>query len=64
MRSARDRNFQITVLRVYEKRFAITGLRLINGGGRAEVEAAHIRPVEYNGPDIIKNGIALSGTAH
>jgi putative restriction endonuclease len=31
---------------------------------RAEVEAAHIRPVEHNGPDIVSNGIALSGTAH
>ena len=64
MRSVRDRNFQKTVLRVYEERCAITGLRLINGGGRAEVQAAHIRPVEYNGPDIITNGMALSGTAH
>ena len=32
--------------------------------GRAEVAAAHIRPVEANGPDIICDGIALSGTAH
>jgi len=64
MRSVRDRNFLKTVLRVYEERCAITGLRLINGGGRAEVQAAHIRPVEYNGPDIITNGMALSGTAH
>jgi putative restriction endonuclease len=39
-------------------------LKLINGGGRAEVDAAHIRPVEANGPDIVNNGIALSGTAH
>ena len=45
-------------------RFTITGLRLINGGGRAEVEAAHIRAVEHDGPDIVSNGIALSGTAH
>src|SRR3546814_5241197 len=30
----------------------------------AEVDAAHIRPVEANGPDILTNGIALSGTAH
>jgi putative restriction endonuclease len=37
---------------------------LINGGGRAEVEAAHIRPVERDGPDIVSNGLALSGTAH
>jgi len=33
-------------------------------GGRAEAEAAHIRSVEANGPDIITNGIALSGTVH
>jgi len=42
---------------------AITGLKLINGGGRAEVDAAHTRPVEANGPDVLSNGIALSGTA-
>lgn len=63
-RAVRDRNFRKNVLRAYSERCAITGLRLINGGGRAEVEAAHIRPVEHNGPDIISNGIALSGTAH
>ena len=63
-RAVRDRNFRKTVLRAYGERCAITGLRLINGGGRAEVEAAHIRPVEQNGPDIVSNGIALSGTAH
>jgi putative restriction endonuclease len=63
-RVLRERNFRKSVLRVYAQRCAITGLRLINGGGRAEVEAAHIRPVEKDGPDIISNGIALSGTAH
>jgi putative restriction endonuclease len=52
------------VLRAYDERCAVTGLKLINGGGRAEVAAAHIRPVEHNGPDIVNNGIALSGTAH
>lgn len=39
-------------------------MKLINGGGRAEAEAAHIRSVEANGPDIVSNGLALSGTAH
>jgi len=63
-RAIRDRNFRKTVLRAYGERCAITGLRLINGGGRAEVEAAHVRPVEHDGPDIVSNGIALSGTAH
>lgn len=63
-RAIRDRNFRKNVLRAYGERCAITGLRLINGGGRAEVEAAHIRPVEHDGPDIVSNGLALSGTAH
>lgn len=63
-RIARDRIFRRIVLRAYDERCAITGLKLINGGGRAEVSAAHIRPVEKNGPDIVSNGIALSGTAH
>ncbi|MCL1630209.1 HNH endonuclease [Roseibaca sp. V10] len=63
-RGIRDRNFRKTVLRAYGERCAITGLRIINGGGRAEVQAAHIQPVEQNGPDIVSNGLALSGTAH
>lgn len=63
-RIVRDRLFRRLVLQAYDKRCAITGLKLINGGGRAEVDAAHIRPVEANGPDILTNGLALSGTAH
>ncbi|UCI20027.1 HNH endonuclease [Mesorhizobium sp. B2-1-8] len=63
-RIVRDRIFRRIVLRAYDERCAITGLKLINGRGRAEVAAAHIRPVEASGPDIVSNGIALSGTAH
>jgi putative restriction endonuclease len=63
-RIIRDRVFRRVVLDAYDCRCAITGLKFINGFGRAEVEAAHIKPVERNGPDIITNGIALSGTAH
>jgi len=63
-RIVRDRNFRRVVLRAYDERCAISGLKLINGGGRAEVDAAHIRPVLENGPDAVANGIALSGTAH
>lgn len=63
-RIVRDRAFRRVVLRAYDERCAVTGLKLINGGGRAEVEAAHIRPVEAKGPDIVNNGLALSGTAH
>lgn len=60
----RDSVFRRIVLRAYDARCAITSLKLINGLGRAEVEAAHIKPVEANGPDIVSNGLALSGTAH
>lgn len=63
-RAERDRMFRRMVLKAYDQRCAVTGLRLINGGGRAEVDAAHIRPVEHDGPDSLNNGIALSGTAH
>ncbi|MEM7518711.1 MAG: HNH endonuclease [Planctomycetota bacterium] len=35
-----------------------------NGGGRPEVEAAHIVPVSKQGPDVVTNGLALSGTVH
>lgn len=63
-RIVRDRIFRRVVLRAYDQRCVITGLRLINGRGRAEVAAAHIRPVERGGPDIVNNGLALSGTAH
>lgn len=63
-RIVRDRLFRTVVLKAYDERCAISGLKLINGGGRAEVDAAHIKPVEANGPDIVSNGIALSGTAH
>lgn len=63
-RIVRNRVFRKIVLDAYDCRCAITGLKLINGGGRAEVQAAHIKPVDASGPDIITNGLALSGTAH
>jgi len=63
-RLVRDRVFRRVVLGAYDCRCAVTGLKFINGGGRAEVEAAHIKPVEHDGPDDIRNGLALSGTAH
>lgn len=60
----RDARFRQNVLNAYDRRCAFTGLRIINGGGRPEVEAAHIIPVEANGSDATRNGIALSGTVH
>ncbi|THV11096.1 HNH endonuclease [Rhizobium rhizophilum] len=63
-RPFRDAKFRQHVRRVYDRTCAFTGLRLINGGGRPEVEAAHIVPVERGGNDSVQNGIALSGTVH
>jgi len=63
-RKIRDANFRLEVCRAYDNRCAVTGLRIINGGGRAEVQAAHIKPVAMGGPDIVRNGIALSATVH
>jgi putative restriction endonuclease len=63
-RPFRDRAFARQIQDVYDKRCAITGLRLINGGGRAEAQAAHIQPVHRNGLDSIRNGLALSSTVH
>ena len=63
-RTIRDRIFRTRVLKAYDRRCAFTGFRFINGGGRAEVEAAHIKSVQDKGPDVVQNGLALSGTVH
>lgn len=63
-RPFRERSFMHNVRSAYANRCAITGLRLINGGGRPEVQAAHIQPVASKGPDSVRNGLALSGTVH
>ena len=63
-RPFRDAAFAAAVKTAYRETCAVTGLRIINGGGRAEVQAAHIRPVAEGGSDSVRNGIALSGTVH
>lgn len=63
-RPFRDRAFSAAVKSAYHDTCAMTGLKIINGGGRSEVQAAHIRSVEQRGPDSVRNGIALSGTMH
>jgi putative restriction endonuclease len=63
-RPYRDVAFRRKVREAYDYRCAMSGLRLRNGGGRPEVNAAHIRPVEAQGSDAVRNGLALSGTLH
>src|SRR5690606_14852707 len=63
-RPFREVAFRRKVRAAYDFRCAISGLRLRNGGGRPEVQAAHIRSVERQGSDSVRNGLALSGTLH
>lgn len=63
-RPYRDVAFRRKVREAYDYRCAMSGLRLRNGGGRPEVQAAHIRPVNNQGSDFVRNGLALSGTLH
>lgn len=65
-RPFRDAAFARKVRIAYDSTCAMTGLKLINGGGVCEIEAAHIRPVgnDHHGPDSVRNGISLSRTVH
>lgn len=63
-RPYRDVAFRRKVREAYGYRCAMSGLMLRNGGGRPEVQAAHIRPVASDGNDSVRNGLALSGTLH
>jgi putative restriction endonuclease len=63
-RTIREASFRLEVCRAYDDTCAVTGLKIVNGGGRAEVQAAHVKPVAAGGPDIVQNGIALSSTVH
>jgi putative restriction endonuclease len=63
-RKIRDASFRRQVCHAYENKCAVTGLRIVNGSGKAEVQAAHIWPVAEGGPDVVQNGIALSATVH
>lgn len=63
-RKIRDASFRRNVLNAYEGKCSFTGLKILDRNGFSEVQAAHIRPVADSGPDILRNGLALSSTAH
>lgn len=61
----RDASFRYRVVeKVYQGRCALTGVRMTNGNGRAEADAAHLRPVANDGSDTVRNGIALMKSLH
>jgi putative restriction endonuclease len=63
-RPFRDAAFSGSIKTAYQDTCGFTGLKIINGGGRSEVQAAHVRPVASAGPDSLRNGIALCSTFH
>lgn len=63
-RPFRDIAFRIAIKDAYNETCAVTGLKIVNGGGRTEAQAAHIRPVASGGSDSVRNGIALCSTMH
>jgi len=62
-RRIRDRAFSSIVISAYETRCAACGEPL-RKGTLSELEAAHIRPVEQNGPDDPRNGLSLCRRHH
>jgi hypothetical protein len=62
-RRIRDRAFASVVIAAYETQCAVCGQPL-RKGALTELEAAHIRPVEQNGPDDPRNGLSLCRRHH
>lgn len=62
----RERKFREHVVSAYGGTCAMTGMKIESWKGELEVEAAHIRQSGNgsNGPDSVRNGIALAQTVH
>lgn len=63
-RPFREAAFSRLVKEEYGLTCSMTGLSIKNSIGIGEVEAAHIKPVQFKGPDSVRNGIALCRTFH
>ena len=63
-RKRRDPRFRYQVLRAYQRRCAVCGYDGRIGDSLFGLEAAHIRWVQYSGPDVVPNGLALCSLHH
>ena len=63
-RRVRSQAFSDLVKKAYSDRCAICGEARRDAQGRPEVQAAHIYPVEKEGPDDLRNGLALCRLHH
>jgi putative restriction endonuclease len=60
----RSQGFRRAVVKAYENRCAICGIRLISHEGHTAVEAAHIIPWAETQNDSIQNGLSLCRLCH
>ena len=62
--AARDQGFRRLVVKTYDHRCALCGIRIVTPDGHTVVEAAHIIPWSKTRNDDIRNGLALCRTCH
>ncbi|KIH76869.1 putative restriction endonuclease [Geoalkalibacter ferrihydriticus] len=62
--AARDQGFRWLVVKTYDHRCALCGIRIVTPDGHTVVEAAHIMPWSKTRNDDIRNGLALCRTCH
>lgn len=62
--AARDQGFRRIVVKTYDHRCALCGIRIVTPDGHTVVEAAHIIPWSESQNDDIRNGMALCRTCH
>lgn len=62
--AARDQGFRRLVVKTYDHRCALCGIRIVTPDGHTVVEAAHIIPWSQTRNDDIRNGLALCRTCH
>jgi putative restriction endonuclease len=62
--AARDQGFRRIVVKAYDHRCALCGIRIVTPDGHTVVEAAHIVPWSKSRNDDIRNGMALCPTCH
>jgi putative restriction endonuclease len=63
-RKVRDQGFRKAIVKLYEHRCALCGIRMLTPEGHTIVEAAHIVPWNESGDDRPQNGLALCRLCH
>jgi putative restriction endonuclease len=62
--AVRDQGFRKAIVRIYDHRCALCGVRMLTTDGRTAVDAAHIIPWSVSHNDDPHNGMALCGLCH